>query len=297
MVSKAKYRSGFVAVAGFPNVGKSTLMNRIIGSKLAIVTPKPQTTRGTVRGIFTTDKAQIIFFDTPGIHRPQDKLGDYMLDAAKKSFENSDMIYLIVESSIPDRLKVDLVKHVQDAGKRTFLIVNKSDLVKKSGVLPVIDYYSKVMEFEEIIPVSALNGDNIDKLIDLTVSRLPESPPYFPEDIVSDQVEREFIAEFIRERVYYNTREEIPYSTAVVIEDMEERPGGGAYIVADIYLEKKSQKGILIGKAGGMIKKIGQEARGQIEQFLGYSVYLDVRVKIEKNWRRDSKALRKLGYK
>jgi GTP-binding protein Era len=297
MGTKENFRSGYVSVAGFPNVGKSTLLNRLIGSKLSIVSPKPQTTRSTMRGILTTDKAQIIFLDTAGIHRPKDKLGDYMVNSIKMTFHEADVIYLMVESTPPRSHDIDLIGQVKEAGKTTFLIINKVDLVKKDTLLPLIDHYRNVMEFDEIVPVSALKGDNVDRLLELTVSCLPEAPAYFPEDIVSDQIEREFISEFIREKVYLNTREEIPYSTAVVIEDMKEREGGGAYIMATIYLEKDSQKGIVIGSGGKMVKKIGEDARREIEQFLGYPVYLDLQVKVEKKWRGKTASLKKLGYR
>jgi len=297
MGTKENFRSGYVSVAGFPNVGKSTLLNRLIGSKLSIVSPKPQTTRSTMRGILTTDKAQIIFLDTAGIHRPKDKLGDYMVNSIKMTFHEADVIYLMVESTPPRSHDIDLIGQVKEAGKTTFLIINKIDLVKKDTLLPLIDHYRNVMEFDEIVPVSALKGDNVDRLLELTVSCLPEAPAYFPEDIVSDQIEREFISEFIREKVYLNTREEIPYSTAVVIEDMKEREGGGAYIMATIYLEKDSQKGIVIGSGGKMVKKIGEDARREIEQFLGYPVYLDLQVKVEKKWRGKTASLKKLGYR
>jgi len=296
MSEKKHFKSGYVSVAGLPNVGKSTLVNRLIGSRLSIVSPRPQTTRGVVKGILTTEHAQIVFFDTAGIHRPKDKLGDYMVETARMTFQEADLIYLLVESSAPRPEELELIQQVHEAGKPVLLIINKVDLVQKETILPLIETYSKGVQFDEIIPISAREGDNVDRLLELTIARLPESPALYPEDIVSDQIEREFISEFIRERIFFNTRDEIPYSTAVTIEDMTEREGGGAYIRALIYLERDSQKGILIGKGGAKIKKIGQEARRTIEQFLGYKVYLDLQVKVEKKWRENIKALRKLGY-
>lgn len=296
MSSKKQFKSGYVSVAGFPNVGKSTLLNRLVGSKLAIVSPRPQTTRGVMKGILTTDKAQIIFLDTAGIHRPKDKLGDYMVNAAKTTFQEADIVYLMVEPALPRQEEIELIDQVKQAGKTTFLVINKVDLVQKETLLPLIDAYGQIMSFKEIVPIAARGGDNVDRLLDLTISCLPEAPAFYPEDIVSDQIEREFIAEFIRERLYFNTHDEIPYSSAVVIEDMKEREGGGAYIRAIIYLEKDSQKGIVIGQGGSMIKKIGQGARREIERFLGYPVYLDLQVKVEKMWRENIKALKKLGY-
>ena len=294
---KENFKAGYVSVAGLPNVGKSTLLNQIMGSKLAIVSPKPQTTRGVMRCIFTTDEAQIIFLDTAGMHKPQDSLGEFMVDAVFKSFNDADVIYLIVECLKPKKHEIELIEKVKSQNKTTFLIVNKVDLVKKEELLPIIEYYRSIMDFEEIFPVSALNGDNVDALLKETVSRMPFSPAYYPEDIVSDQIERDFISEFIREKVYNNTREEIPYSSAVVVEDMTERENGGAYISATIYLEKDSQKGILVGKGGSMIKKIGRDARFEIERFMGFKVYLELQVKVKPKWRKDIKSLRKLGYK
>jgi len=297
MKNKENFKAGYVSVAGLPNVGKSTLLNQIMGSKLAIVSPKPQTTRGVMRGIFTTDEAQIIFLDTAGMHKPQDSLGEFMVDSVFKSFKDADVIYLIVECLKPKKHEIELIEKVKSQNKTTFLIVNKVDLVKKEELLPIIEYYRSTMDFEEIFPVSALNGENVDALLKETVSRMPVSPAYYPEDIVSDQIERDFISEFIREKVYNNTREEIPYSSAVVVEDMTERENGGAYISATIYLEKDSQKGILVGKGGSMIKKIGRDARFEIERFLGFKVYLELQVKVKPKWRKDIKSLRKLGYK
>jgi GTP-binding protein Era len=294
---KENFKAGYVSVAGLPNVGKSTLLNQIMGSKLAIVSPKPQTTRGVMRGIFTTDEAQIIFLDTAGMHKPQDSLGEFMVDSVFKSFKDADVIYLIVECLKPKKHEIELIEKVKSQNKKTFLIVNKVDLVKKEELLPIIEYYRSIMDFEEIFPVSALNGDNVDALLKETVSRMPFSPAYYPDDIVSDQIERDFISEFIREKVYNNTREEIPYSSAVVVEDMTERENGGAYISATIYLEKDSQKGILVGKGGSMIKKIGRDARFEIERFMGFKVYLELQVKVKPKWRKDIKSLRKLGYK
>ena len=294
---KENFKAGYVSVAGLPNVGKSTLLNQIMGSKLAIVSPKPQTTRGVMRGIFTTDEAQIIFLDTAGMHKPQDSLGEFMVDSVFKSFNDADVIYLIVECLKPKKHEIELIEKVKSQNKTTFLIVNKVDLVKKEELLPIIEYYRSIMDFEEIFPVSALNGENVDALLKETVSRMPFSPAYYPEDIVSDQIERDFISEFIREKVYNNTREEIPYSSAVVVEDMTERENGGAYISATIYLEKDSQKGILVGKGGSMIKKIGRDARFEIERFMGFKVYLELQVKVKPKWRKDIKSLRKLGYK
>lgn len=297
MTQNAHYRSGFVSVCGLPNVGKSTLINQLIGSKLAIVSPKPQTTRGVLKGILTTDAAQIVFLDTAGIHRPKDRLGGYMVEAAKLTFSEADLVYLLAECRRPRHEEVVLCREFGTLGKPVFLVLNKIDRIRKDELLPLIAAWRGVMEFGEIVPVSALTGENTDRLLDLTTQLLPETPAFYPEDILSDQIQRDFIAEFIREKIYTYTKEEIPYSAAVTVEDMQERAEGGAYIRAHIYVEKDSQKGILVGRAGAMIRKIGAAARRDIQQFMGYGgVYLDLQVKVEKHWRESIRALRKFGY-
>lgn len=296
MKEQQVFKSGYVSIAGSPNVGKSTLVNRLVGDKLSIVTPRPQTTRKTIRGILTTDNAQIIFMDTAGLHKPQDPLGEYMVKTAKKTFVEANIIYLMVETHQPHAAEMRIIDELKQIKKTIFLVINKVDAVPKSSILPVIDAYQQLMNFPEIIPISALNGDNVDRLLELTVDYLPEGPCYYPPDITSDQIEREFIAEFIREKIFLNTFQEIPYSCAVLIDDMKERERGGAFIRAIIYVEKDSQKGIIIGKGGEMIKKIGEQARREIENFLGYQVYVELMVKVEKNWRKEITALRKLGY-
>ena len=294
--TSAGFKAGYIALAGLPNVGKSTLMNRIIGSKLSIVTPKPQTTRGVVRGILTTETAQMIFFDTAGIHRPHDRLGTYMVESARATFRDADIIYVLMEAHEPSAEQLELIEQVSTLAKPTFLIINKVDLVRKDTLLPLIERCSRLMNFMEVVPVSALQGDNVDELVALTVACLPMSAPYYPEDIMSDQIERDFIAEFIREQVFKNTHEEIPYSSAVLIEDMQERENGGAFIRATIVVEKDSQKGIVLGKGGSMIKKIGMDARRAIETFMGYKVYLELFVKVDKKWRENPKSLKRLGF-
>ena len=290
------FKSGYVSIAGSPNVGKSTLVNRLVGAKLSIVTPKPQTTRSTIRGILTTDEAQIIFMDTAGLHKPQDPLGEYMVSTAKKTFAEANIIYLMVENKPPREQELQIIEELKQIKKTVFLLINKVDMVPKGSILPVIDSYQALMDFDEIIPVSALNGDNVDRLLEMTVKYLPEGPCYYPADITSDQIEREFIAEFIREKIFLNTFQEIPYSCAVSIEEMKEREGGGAFIRAIIYVEKDSQKGIIIGRGGEKIKKIGEQARRAIENFMGYQVYVELMVKVERGWRKEIKSLRKLGY-
>ena len=290
------FKSGYVAIVGSPNVGKSTLVNRLVGAKLSIVTPKPQTTRSTIRGILTTDEAQIIFMDTAGLHKPQDQLGEYMVTAAKKTFTEANIIYLLVENKLPREQEIQIIEEMKQIKKPVFLLINKVDLVPKGSILPIIDSYQALMNFAEIIPVSALKGDNVDRLLEMTGKYLPQGPCYYPADVTSDQIEREFIAEFIRAKIFLNTFQEIPYSCAVSIEDMKERESGGAFIRAVIYVEKDSQKGIIIGRGGEMIKKIGEQARRAIENFMGYQVYVELMDKVEKGWRKEIKSLRKLGY-
>ncbi len=291
------FTCGYVAVVGPPNVGKSTLINRLVGSKLSIVSPRPQTTRSIVRGILTTEQSQIIFLDTAGMHRPRDGLGSYMVASTQKTYLEADLVYLLVDSTRPGDRERAAVEDIRQAAKKTFLLINKIDLVNRETLLPLIDEYSGHMDFDEIIPVSARDGENTDRLLECTCRQLPEAPPLYPPDILSDQIERDFIGEFIREQIYHHTRDEIPYSTAVVVEDMTERPNGGAYIQARMYVEKESQKGIIIGRRGEMIKKIGAAARADIESFLGSSVYIDLQVKVEKKWRDRQKSLKKLGYR
>ncbi len=297
MSKPENFKAGFVSVVGLPNVGKSTLVNHLIGSKLAIVSPKPQTTRGVIKGILTTEQAQIVFFDTAGIHSPKDKLGDFMVAAAKMTFEEADIIFMLVECQKPRHADIEFSRELKKTGKLVFLVINKIDRIQKDLLLPLIESYQGLMEFSEIVPVSALSGENMDRLLEITIEKLPAAPALYPEDIISDQIQRDFIAEFIREKIFHYTQEEIPYSTAVVIEDMKEREEGGAYIRANIYVEKDSQKGILIGSGGAMIKKIGRDARCEIQQFMGYGgVYLDLQVKVEKHWRENIKSLKKFGY-
>lgn len=290
------FRAGYIALAGLPNVGKSTLMNRIVGSKLSIVTPKPQTTRGVVHGILTTESAQMIFFDTAGIHRPHDRLGTCMNESARACFRDADVIYLLAEACAPTPEQLELTGQVRALNKPSFLVINKVDLVRKEALLPLIERFSALMDFREIVPVSALQGENVERLVELTARCLPAGAPYYPEDIMSDQIERDFIAEFVREQVFRNTREELPYSSAVIIDDMQERSRGGAYIRATIIVEKDSQKAIILGSRGAMIKKIGTDARRAIELFLGYRVFLELFVKVEKKWRDNPAALKRLGF-
>jgi GTP-binding protein Era len=287
---------GFVAIIGRPNVGKSTLLNRLVGQKLAIVTPKPQTTRDAIRGIMTNDEAQVVFIDTPGLHNPRDPLGRAMVRAAHRSSGDADIVYLMVEpqaAGADDRTPLELL----NAGRApVFLLINKSDAVPKDSLLPVMESYRGLLPFREIIPVSARTGDNMDLLLRKTVELLPAGEKFFPDDILSDQPTRFAVGELIREKVFSFTHQEIPYGTAVRMEGMTERGDGVTEVHAVIVTERESHKGMLVGKGGAMIKRIGTAARRDIEEFLGARVFLDLRVKVLKDWKRDEDAVRKLGY-
>ncbi|MEW6533816.1 MAG: GTPase Era [Thermodesulfobacteriota bacterium] len=293
---ESDFRSGFVAVAGRPNVGKSTLVNRILGQELSIVTPKAQTTRNRITAIHQTPRFQMILLDTPGVHAANTPLNQAMVSTAVKSLEEADVALMITTPAekIPeeDLLLIDILR---SAGSPAVLAINKIDTVQPQLLLPVIDLFSKAYSFQEIVPISALTGSGVDQLVEALVKMLPVSPPLFPEDDISDMPVRFFVAEIIREMVTKMTGEEIPYKTAVVVEAFKERPSS-VLIQADIHAERDSQKKILIGKGGQMIKKIGTAARHKIEAFLGQPVRLELFVKVSPHWTRDAKKLAEFGY-
>lgn len=292
-----KFRSGYVSLTGRPNVGKSTLLNTILGEKVAIVSPKPQTTRNRIIGVKTLSDAQIVFIDTPGIHKPKHRLGELMVKQAKESVKEVDVILFMVEPEEPgsgDKFIIDILK---DMGKPVFLLINKADTVKKPLVLPVIEVYSKLYPFKEIIPISALAGDGIDALIKTIVNYLPEGPKYYPDDILTDQLERFMVSEIIREKIIQQTEDEIPYSVAIEINQWSEREDGVVFIQANIYVEREGQKGIIIGKGGARLKTIGTSARLEIEKLLGTKVFLELWVKIKKDWRSSERILKELGFR
>lgn len=292
-----KFKSGYVSLTGRPNVGKSTLLNTILGEKVAIVSPKPQTTRNRIVGVKTMPDAQIIFIDTPGIHKPKHRLGELMVKEAKESVMEVDVILFMVEPEEPgsgDKFIIDILK---DIGKPVFLLINKVDTVKKPLVLPVIEAYSKLYPFKEIIPISALTGDGIDILIKTIVDYLPEGPKYYPDDILTDQLERFMVSEIIREKIIQQTEDEIPYSVAIDIIQWTEREDGVIFIQANIYVEREGQKGIIIGKGGARLKSIGTNARLEIEKLLGTKVFLELWVKIKKDWRSNERILKELGFR
>ena len=291
------FKSGYVSIIGNPNVGKSTLLNSLMGMKLAIVTPKPQTTRNRITGILTTDNYQIIFIDTPGVLEPKYKLQERMVKTAFLATDDADLIlYMLDATNVDTELEKRILVHLSESNAKTFLLINKIDLVDKRSLLPLIDMYKDKFDFEEIHPISALQGDGLSELIGLIVQYLPQGPIYYPPDQVSESNERFFVAEIIREKVFLRTKQEIPYASSVLIEQFKERDKGKTYIQATIFVERDSQKGILIGKRGRSIKTIGQDARREIEEFIGNPVYLDLRVAVKENWSDNERELKELGY-
>ncbi len=295
---ESKYKSGFIAIIGRPNVGKSTFLNHVVGQKIAIMSDKPQTTRNKIQGVVTTDEYQMVFIDTPGIHKPKHRLGDFMVKIAEDTLNEVDAIMFMIDAEKGygrgDQFIIDRLASVKTP---VFLIINKIDLVKPEDLLLLIDEYRKKADFQEIIPISALQGNNINRLLEVLVEYLPEGPQYYPPDHVTDHPERFIITEFIREKALYWTRDEVPHSIAVALDSMEKRKDGTVYIQATIITERNSQKGIIIGKQGKMLKKIGQEARIDIERLLGSKVYLELWVKVKKDWRNRPSDLFELGFR
>lgn len=292
------FHSGFVAIIGRTNVGKSTFLNRILNQKVAIVSDKPQTTRNRIVGVYHGDQTQIVFLDTPGFHKPKHRLNEWMLKTTINTLEGIDAIVYVVEPEETigpgDRYILDLLRTIDTP---VLLAINKIDLVPREQLLPVIEMFSQARAFAEIIPMSALNNDNVNDVVNTIIGYLPDGPQYYPEDMVTDQPEQFIVAELIREKVFRATREEIPYSIAVIVERMQPREDGELLdIEAVIYVERDSQKGIIIGKSGSMLKRIGTQARQEIETILGTRVYLSLRVKVRKKWRMDEQSLRMLGY-
>ncbi len=290
------FKSGFVSIVGRPNVGKSTLLNHILKTKLAITSSTAQTTRNTIQGIYTDDEAQIIFMDTPGIHKPQDGLGSFMNTNALNSIYGVDIVLLIAPADEKigkgDRF---IVNRLKEADGPVYLILNKIDLLSKEELVQKLAQWKEMFDFKEIIPISALNGDNVEHLLEIIKSDLHEGVMYYPKDHITDHPERFIMAEFIREKILYFTHEEVPHSVAIVIESMTEDEQG-VHVMAAIVVDRPSQKAILIGKQGSMIKKIRQNARREMKRFLQTPVTLELFVKVEKNWRNKQKYLREFGY-
>jgi len=288
-------KCGYVALIGRPNVGKSTLINTVIGEKVSIVTEKPQTTRNRITGIKNLPNAQIIFIDTPGIHKPRHKLGEFMVKEAQEAMDTVDLIVFMVEPEAPGNDELSIIERLKKLNKPVILAINKIDTVAKQNLLPLIDLYKDLHSFQEIIPISALKKDGIERLVERIISYLPESPMLYPEDMLTDQAERFMVAEFIREKIMKYTHDEIPYSVAVEIERWEETEKLIS-IGANIYVEREGQKIIIIGKKGERLKKIATEARLDIEKFLGTKIFLEVWVKVRKKWRQKDMLLKSLGY-
>lgn len=290
------FKSGFVSIVGRPNVGKSTLLNHILKTKLAITSSTAQTTRNTIQGIYTDDEAQIIFMDTPGIHKPQDGLGSFMNTNALNSIYGVDIVLLLAPANEKigrgDRF---IVSRLKEADGPVYLLLNKIDLLSKDELIQKLNEWKEMFDFKEIIPISALNGDNVEHLIDIIKNDLKEGVMYYPKDHITDHPERFIMAEFIREKILYFTHEEVPHSVAIVIESMTEDEDG-VHVMAAIVVDRPSQKAIIIGKQGSMIKKIKQNARREMKRFLQTPVTLELFVKVEKNWRNKQKYLREFGY-
>lgn len=293
------FKSGFVAIIGRPNVGKSTFMNRVIGQKIAIMSDKAQTTRNKIQGVYTDEYKQIVFIDTPGIHKPKHKLGDFMVKIAENTLNEVDSIMFMINADegygMGDQYIIDRLESIK---KPVFLVINKIDLVHPDQLLPLIEQYKDKYPFKEIVPISALEGNNVNHLMEVFTEHLPEGPQYYPEDQITDHPERFIIGELIREKVLQLTREEVPHSVAVVIEQIDHRGEGEKILVqATIVVERKSQKGIIIGKQGQMLKEIGKRARQDIERLLGSKVYLELWVKVQENWRNKARQLHEFGFK
>ena len=293
------YKSGFVSIIGRPNVGKSTFINRVIGQKIAIMSDKPQTTRNKIQGVYTTNQSQTIFIDTPGIHKPKHKLGDFMMKVAQNTLKEVDLVLFMINAEESyGRGDEFIIERLKQTNTPVFLIINKIDQIHPDELLPLIEKYKKLYPFKEIVPISALQGNNIDTLLQQIEDLLPEGPQYYPEDQVTDHPERFIITELIREKVLHLTREEIPHSIAVVMDTLERRENNAAiYVGATIIVERNSQKGIVIGKQGSMLKEVGKRARVDIEALLGSKVFLELWVKVQKDWRNKASQLRDYGFR
>lgn len=292
-----EHKSGFVSIIGRPNVGKSTFMNRVIGHKIAIMSDKAQTTRNKIQGVMTREDAQIIFLDTPGIHKPKHKLGDYMMRVAKNTLSEIDAIMFMVNVNEDigrgDEYIMEMLKNVKTP---VFLVLNKIDLVHPDALMPKVEKYKTYMDFTEIVPISALEGLNVDHFIDVLKDYLPEGPKYYPDDQISDHPEQFVVGEIIREKILHLTSEEIPHAIGVNVDRMIKESEERVRIEATIFVERDSQKGIVIGKGGKKLKEVGKRARRDIEMLLGSKVYLELWVKVQKDWRNKVNFIRQMGY-
>lgn len=292
------HKSGFVAIVGRPNVGKSTLLNRVVGQKIAIMSDKAQTTRNKIQGVYTTDDAQLIFIDTPGIHKPKHRLGDFMVETAYSALREVDVTLFMI-SADQKRGKGDdfIIERLRQSQTPVFLVINKIDKVHPDALLAIIEDYSSQMDFAEIVPISATEGNNFETLMKLLIDEMPEGPQYFPEDQITDHPEYFIVSELVREKVLLLTRDEVPHSVAVVVDSMKRDHNDKVHIQATIIVERDSQKGIIIGKGGKMLKQIGTKARLDIEHLLDDKVFLELWVKVQKDWRDKQTFLTDYGYR
>ena len=292
------FRSAFCALVGKPNVGKSTLLNRLVGQKVAITSNRPQTTRNRILGVLSGDGYQMVFIDTPGIHKPRHRLGKYMVSLATATLTEVDVILFLVEATaLPTAGDREVAGAVTRPGTPTILVVNKIDRCRKHELLPVLDGYSGLGNFEAVVPVSALHGENVDQLLEVLRQRLQPGPQFYPDGTVTDQPETFIIAEVVREKVLQLTEDEVPHAVAVQVEEVTRRQGETVYIRANVYVERPSQKGILIGRGGRMLKEIGRLAREELQSLLGSPIYLELWIKVVKDWREREDRLRDFGYR
>jgi len=297
--SAPEHRAGFASLIGRPNVGKSTLFNRLLGQKLAIVSPKPQTTRNRIRGIVTRPAGQVVYVDTPGLHPPRGKLGRFLAATVTQALEEVDVVILVADATAPvDADAAEAFEALRSVSAPAVLALNKVDLVPdKAKLLPRLEAYAGRHPFHALVPLSAKTGKGVDRLEAVTLELLPPGPALYPADTVTDQPETLFVAETIREKLFQTLRQEVPYACAVRVEELVERgPDAPLYIRGEIFVERASQKGIVIGEGGAMLKRIGQAARRELEAFFGVRVFLDLRVRVREDWRQDDRALRELGY-
>ena len=294
----ANYKSGFIAIIGAPNAGKSTLLNRLLKEKISITSRKPQTTRNRILGVVHKPDSQLVFIDTPGVHRAKDELNVRIVDTALSAMGDVDIILILIDVANSDTDSENyMVKKLEQQKRPVVLALNKIDLVKKPKLLEIIDRWSRKFAFKAIVPISAKHGDQVDELIDTMEALLPAGPPFFPQETLTDLSERFITAEMIREKVFRQTGQEIPYSTAVTVDSFSQKKGGGLVkISATIHIERDSQKGIIIGKKGSRLKKIGEDSRKDIERLMGTKVFLKLFVRVQKNWSKDTKAIRRFGY-
>lgn len=291
-----EFKSGFITILGRPNMGKSTLINALLGEKMVITSDKPQTTRNRIHCVLTREDAQLVFIDTPGIHKPQDKMGEYLVRAAYNSLQDVDVVLFMVDAKFaPGKGDLFILNQIREHASTVLVVLNKIDEIAADLVPQRIKEYEEFSGFK-VIEISALKQANLDKLVEAIIDLLPEGPMYYPEDMITDQIEQFIVAEMIREKILHLTQEEVPHAVAIEIEEMLER-NDKMYIRAFIYVERDSQKGILIGKSGSMLKRIGQLARKDIESLLAFPVYLDLWVKVNKDWREKDEVLTRLGYR